>query len=380
MSLKVFGYSERGMLNALFYEMKYSTRGDQLLRDFLGLCEFPFETPKPDFTQVQAATIIIEQSFSDYGDLDVLLLLDDVSGRKRSVFIEAKVKTSQRGSWLITDEWSKFRSAIQHPSGKSDPNLFVQLYRKLQLVRHTRGEKPVADAVSGLWRIGKNSVVLKAVDLLAPYADDARFLALVPDSPEAVSRFYAGELRSFSSSPPTTLPAWDTMRWGYLTWSQVEDHCGQHSADWANTVANFDYNGDQIHGGFKLPPTSAREEGITQPPLPPAHPPALLDICELNGGRRVVIVKPGTNNHRYRHLLNGVVDPISESFLARTDELSFTGEQYHGRVQPAVHERYLYQGREVIVVQGGPERSRVTAADGSGHSFLVFDHELQHIP
>ena len=43
------------------------------------------------------------------------------------------------------------------------------------------------------------------------------------------------------------------------------------------------------------------------------------EICQLGNGQRVVIVRRGTNNHRYRLLPDdGVVDPISESFLADT--------------------------------------------------------------
>ena len=37
MSLQVFGYSERGMINSIIYEMKYAADGISLLREFLGL-------------------------------------------------------------------------------------------------------------------------------------------------------------------------------------------------------------------------------------------------------------------------------------------------------------------------------------------------------
>jgi hypothetical protein len=377
MSVKVIGYSERGTINSILYEMKYSPEGLERLREFLGLSTFPFESPKPDFKRVQHATIIVEQSFSDFGDPDVLFLLDDADGRKHSVFLEAKVKTCQKGVWLITDEWSKFISALHCPTDKVKSNLFVQLYRKLQLVRHAKGQKLDPDVISRRWRIGTNNVVLRAARILAPYAMNSEFLALVPDSPDNVARFFSEKLAS-PASEANRLPAWQKDRMGYLTWSQVEARCRENPASWSGVLENFRYNLGQILVQQSQPPIIDRT--IIEPlPPPPAYLPRLKDVCQLTNGRAVVIVNPGTNNHRYRFLENGLVNPISQSFLASTTELHPTGQQYQGQVQPEQAKHYLFQGQQVVVVKGGPERSRVRSADSNEPSFLVLDHELQQL-
>ena len=142
-SLEARGYSERGMINAMCYEMKYSAKGVQLLRDFLKLRTFPCSSP--DFDNFQSATFIIEQSFSDFGDLDLLILLD--GARKQAVLLEAKVKTYQSNYWNIHAEWAAFKQVPQDTVPTA--NLFIQLYRKMRLVRKLRnsGENLERDAI-----------------------------------------------------------------------------------------------------------------------------------------------------------------------------------------------------------------------------------------
>src|SRR4051812_32985977 len=109
------GYSERGMVNALFYDMGAKPRDDERLArlsDFLGQCHFPRRDPPFPFQgmRLRSAKVRIEQSFSDFGDLDPLVLLEEEAEppRKHALLIEAKVKTAQRASWPIRVEWSEF--------------------------------------------------------------------------------------------------------------------------------------------------------------------------------------------------------------------------------------------------------------------------------
>jgi hypothetical protein len=123
--MEIFGYSERGIINSLLYEMKFSQNNLQLLNDFLPLVSFPYQIVN---FKISGAKILIEQSFSDFGDADAVLLLNN-EGNNQVNFIEAKVKTSQ-GKWSIYDEFEKFKSGVpksEPPKGFSS-NLFVQLY------------------------------------------------------------------------------------------------------------------------------------------------------------------------------------------------------------------------------------------------------------
>jgi hypothetical protein len=74
--MKILAYSERGLINSLFYEIMYSGNNSiALLKNLLGKIIFRDKQNKViDFSD---ATIMLEQSFSDFGDCDVVLLLSN---------------------------------------------------------------------------------------------------------------------------------------------------------------------------------------------------------------------------------------------------------------------------------------------------------------
>jgi len=120
-------------------------------------------------------TIFIEQSFSDFGDADALLLIDN-DNVKQSLFIEAKVKTSQQKFWSIEDEFNSFNDEIRKfykrtkENKLSSSNLFTQLYRKLRFYNAMkadgidllkRGVNFPKCSSKEIKKIGKNKVVLR---------------------------------------------------------------------------------------------------------------------------------------------------------------------------------------------------------------------------
>jgi hypothetical protein len=130
------GYSERGMLNALFYDMRAGADDAERLarlQAFLSLCRFPCRDQPYPLRDVRfgGGRVRIEQTFSGFGDPDVLILLDEQgeSIQGHSVFLEAKVKTAQRSVWSIREEWQRFRilrrlgSRSQTSSSNSTPRL-----------------------------------------------------------------------------------------------------------------------------------------------------------------------------------------------------------------------------------------------------------------
>ena len=100
--MEILGYSERGIINSLFYEMKFSQNNLQLFSDFLSLFSFPYRAVN---FQISDAKILIEQSFSDFGDADAVVLVENKSW-KQAMFIEAKVRAFK--NWQILIEFEKF--------------------------------------------------------------------------------------------------------------------------------------------------------------------------------------------------------------------------------------------------------------------------------
>jgi hypothetical protein len=69
--MRVIGYSERGAINALFYEIAYSNRPTELLKEFLALAKF--STTESIGASLTDARVLMEQSLSDFGDGDAVV-------------------------------------------------------------------------------------------------------------------------------------------------------------------------------------------------------------------------------------------------------------------------------------------------------------------
>lgn len=303
--LELRGYSERGMVNTLLHEIRYGTHPIEKLRGVLGLCEFPDPHQRPDFTLFRAAKVRVEQSFSDFGDLDVFVLLDGPS--RQSVFIEAKVKTFQTRQWRIAAEWTAFTEMLRKRELPGS-NLFVQLYRKMQLVRKAPSPNAVIppDGVAQRWSLGENGVVQRAAAELAPYCGEPWFVALVPDTRENVETCYSEADRYRHKE----LPSWGTERWGYMLWRDLETYCRRSPTDWPETLAGFEYNQGQIF-----------DDGPTGPGTPDRPPPPGSAVTWTDGPHgpvKAVVVRRGTHRTRVR-LTDGreVVVPHGELEWAR---------------------------------------------------------------
>jgi hypothetical protein len=248
MENKILGYSERGMLNSLFYELSHRNAGRTLLGQLLDNNYFPDCVGS---FKVSEATILMEQSFSDFGDADVVLLIDN-GDHKQSLFIEAKIKTHGREIWKIADEFGKFRAGIE--SNKlSSSNLFTQLYHKHRLVDGIAEMGVDYVASKGLpfpgcstkspRKLGKNKIVLRAAKKIKEYLGDVFFVGIVPDNMENIKVFVDKELRTFV---PKRDPNWhwSNKNWGWLTWQTVKDFCEANGL--GSTLNNFEHNKGQI--------------------------------------------------------------------------------------------------------------------------------------
>ncbi|GAH83541.1 unnamed protein product, partial [marine sediment metagenome] len=91
-------------------------------------------------------------------------------------------------------------------------------------------------------KIGKNKIVLRAVDLLSQYCEDAFFITLVPDVRSNLTTFYQDTL---INSNPVGFSEWDVRNWGYIAWAEVEDFCKRHGL--VETLQVFEFNLGQIY-------------------------------------------------------------------------------------------------------------------------------------
>ena len=243
--MEVLGYSERGVIGSLFYEMR-ERKTPELVAELLSLASFPYRDVAFD---VRSAKVFIDQSFSDFGTADALLLVEN-GGIKQAIFIEAKVKTSGTRLWSVVKEFEAFRKGVEEVKVSSS-NLFTQLYHKVRLAKALQAggierlDKGVCfpEASSKTERkIGRNKVVRRAACQLLSYAGDALFVALVPEDTENLKTFFQDTLKSYQLE---SFPKWETRSWGYLTWRQVEDFCRAHHLP--ETVKVFEFNEGQIY-------------------------------------------------------------------------------------------------------------------------------------
>lgn len=245
--MKITGYSERGMVNSLFYEMKCSTNGFELMKKFLSEIKFS-NSEKVITLNEDDVRIYIEPSLSDFGDADVIIISSN-----KTIFIEAKVKANKK-NWSISTEFSNI---ITKKDKQNSSNLFIQLYHKVRLFNELK-KNGMQNLKNGIdfddnskkkkRKIGKNKIVNKIIeDIRATYTDEAYFVALVPDE-ENLKNFYdelEGKHVIDSNKNNVSLKEWSVENWGYITWKDIEGFCTKHEL--RETLDNFCHNEGQIY-------------------------------------------------------------------------------------------------------------------------------------
>ncbi len=93
-----------------------------------------------------------------------------------------------------------------------------------------------------LRKIGKNEVVLNAINQLIPYCSDALFVLLVPDNKHTINNFFQNKLKNYKFNK---ISEWNIKNWGYISWEDVENFCNKNSLNGTLTV--FEFNKGQIY-------------------------------------------------------------------------------------------------------------------------------------
>ena len=173
------------------------------------------------------------------------------SGKKQAIFLEAKVKTYS-GKWDIVKEFTKFKDlkGKDRNGNKIIPtsNLFTQLYFKNRLwyeLKNNNGIKldegiKFINTTKSRRKIGKNKIVLKAVDYLRGYIDESFYLGIIPNTQNKIDIFIKKKFIPSQSKLKKNLTNWNNTNWGFLAWKDIHKFCRKKGLK--NTWNVFEFN------------------------------------------------------------------------------------------------------------------------------------------
>lgn len=230
----IYGYSERGIINSLIFTIG---EDKELLKKFISLISIP---NKIEIGEPEKYTILLEQSFSRFGDSDLVIIIHYKKPEdKKVLFFEGKVKTSQ-GKWKIDSQFSKYNKPEQYKGYSS--NLFFQLYLKKLLIdysavyKNEKVEKGIKEPkFNEIRKIGNNKIVLEAFDKLK-YCKEDYYIGLIPTSKDNVENF-TRDKENFIDKIDYKLH--------FLSWETVYEFCINHELE--KVLKIFKYNQGQIY-------------------------------------------------------------------------------------------------------------------------------------
>lgn len=230
--MKILGYSERGIINSLIFKIGENKK---LMNQFIDLIS---EHNNIDLGKPTDYTILLEQSFSDFGDADLIIIVKYKNPKhKKVLFIEGKVR-AQKNSWKIQGEYEKYTKKEKFIGYSS--NLFYQLYFKSLLMKHwyeiDKNKEFEVDSNFRNRKIGNNEVVLKAFIKLKE-CKEAYYIGLIPTKQE--------EIKVFLKDNEKILEADKDLKLHFLSWETVHKFCEEHKLK--KVLKIFKFNKGQIY-------------------------------------------------------------------------------------------------------------------------------------
>lgn len=218
--MKILGYSERGIINSLIFSIGEKKK---LMDAFISLINIP-EVEKLKDT-AKDYTILLEQSFSRFGDADLVIIIEYENPKhKKVLFIEGKVKTTS-SSWIIQTQFNKYIKYKEVEKERKPKDywsvLFSQLYLKKLLIENwikikNEDDFVIETPILGIRKIGTNEVVLKAFDLIE--CGQAFYVGLIPTTENKIKQFK--ESKNYIQNMDFEMH--------YLAWESVENFCVKH--------------------------------------------------------------------------------------------------------------------------------------------------------
>lgn len=213
--ITLLGYSERGIMNALFYGIAYNKEsGKKNLLEFLTLA---VGDEAENYSKFE---IIMEGSLSDFGDSDAIIIAKRKNNEMDQTvfFIEAKVSNGEKNNTL-EKRYKKFHDDFKGKIRRNgySSNLFYQLCLKHYLFKLTREKEKITDLSKfkdeGLLKVliesagcryyddyiklkgdnklrkfGNNPIVHKFINKISD-CKSAQFIAIIPDNEIIIPNF-----------------------------------------------------------------------------------------------------------------------------------------------------------------------------------------------
>jgi len=203
--MNILGYSERGVINSLIYNIGEDKK---LLKEFIELIHFPksIEIGNPlDYE------ILLEQSLSGFGCSDLIIIIKYKKPENNKVlFFEGKVNT-ENSTWNISDQYQKHINNGIYNGYAS--NLFCQLYLKKLLIDNfstiNLGTINRVRDKFGVWRnIGENGVVFGAIEKISIF-NEAYYIGIIPSNDADIKTFICNNFPQ--NGNPNHFVSWETI-------------------------------------------------------------------------------------------------------------------------------------------------------------------------
>lgn len=232
--MKIYGYSERGIVNSIIFNIGDNKR---LITEFIKLIPVLSEIDEPDDYD-----ILLEQSFSQFGTSDLIVIAYYNNPKKKLIlFYEAKVKANIK-NWTLDKHIKDFNCQIANKEERDKTlngrvlknnasNLFFQLYLKEFLIRNIENldnNIPKKDILNISRKIGNNEIVKKAVEMLKGVRPNCYYIGIVPSMEKQCMKLNFNEQMIH-----------------FLSWNKIEDFA---KANVLNKVLDiFQFNRGQIY-------------------------------------------------------------------------------------------------------------------------------------
>jgi hypothetical protein len=190
--------------------------------------------------------ILLEQSFSRFGSADLVIIIkyDEEPLHNKVLFIEGKVKTSQKTYWNLEKQFEEFEKR----NSKNSSNLFFQLHLKKLLFSNAEEiDKTLKDkkelVIDEEWydtkrKIGKNTIVKKAFDMIN--CSEAFYIGIIPSRVNDIGDFF-DKIKESENYPIV-------KHIHLVSWHTVQNFCEleEYKNYFENVQLNLKYNEGQI--------------------------------------------------------------------------------------------------------------------------------------
>lgn len=200
-NVNIHGYSERGVMNALFYGIAYEQVEKKQRAAIQAIINA--ESINETKTNYQKFDFYMEFSLSEFGSPDLIIIVTDDKGQKTAFFVEAKVSNGH--CYDINKEYEKFDDYLKNKNNDKNnaSNLFFQLGLKKCYSKIKKSALEVEqcysqfeecfkeDEFNRLIKINKEkyrklggNLVVNNLDNIINAYDSFKFLAIIPKQQE----------------------------------------------------------------------------------------------------------------------------------------------------------------------------------------------------